>query len=80
MTIKTPGRDKKVKKGRETEGRKSGPKILCYLHLASSEQTSKRKFALGESLEVKQTKHGVIFGETVNPFSACYVIGQERHA
>ena len=42
MTIKTPGRDKEVKKEEKQKEEKAEPKILCYLRLASFEQTSKQ--------------------------------------
>ena len=74
-------REAEVLRGREAgeQKKKVDPNILCYLHLVSSEQTSKRKFALGGPLAigVKQTEHRVIVSEIVNPFSAGYVI---RHA
>ena len=57
---------------------KSTPQIV--MNLASTEQTSKRKFALGEPLEVIQTKQRVTFGEIVNPFSVGYVIRHKKHA
>ena len=50
------------------------------MNLASIEQTSKRKLALGEPLEVKQAKQRVIFGEIVNPLCAGYVIRHKKHA